>query len=132
MSDDLNMAGVRRMAKLIVTLALGMIGVAGSAAQPEATLPPDVCARKLHNIAAEARATAEMMDRETTYSEANGGRLSPASVPEYVQWYQRARAKPGSQLPERWRTDPTPADRARRAATADQFSSHRIRGRQAP
>lgn len=115
------------MAKLIVTLALGMIGVAGSAAQPEATLPPDVSARKLQNIAAEARAIAEMMDREATYSEANGGRLSPESVQEYVQWYQRERAKPGSQLPEFWRTDLTPAERARRDASVDQFSSERIR-----
>src|SRR3546814_13857296 len=95
MSDDLNMAGVRRMAKLIVTLALGMIGVAGSAAQPEATLPPDVCARKLQNIAAEARAIAEMMDRETTYSAANGGRLAPDSVKEYVPWYKIGREECG-------------------------------------
>jgi len=115
------------LTKLIATLALGMIGAAGSAAEPEATLPPDVCARKLQSIAAEARAIAEMMDREAMYLEANGGRLSPESVQDYVQWYQRERAKRGSQLPELWRTDLTPAERARRDASVGQFSSERIR-----
>ena len=115
------------MAKLIVTVALGMIGVAVSAAEPEASLPPEDCAQKLKSIAAEARAIAEMMDKEATYSEENGGRLSPESVQEYVQWYQWERAKPGSQLPELWRTDLTPTERAHRDASVGQFSSERIR-----
>lgn len=112
-------------------LALGMVvavySVVVSAAEPEGRLLPEVCARKLQNAAVQLRATAEMMDREATYSEANGGRLSPESVQEYVQWYQRERAKPGSQLPELWRTDLTAAERARRDASVDQFSSERIR-----
>ena len=115
------------MAKLIVTLALGMIGVAGSAAEPETSLPPEDCARKLQIIAAKARTTAEIMDKEASYSEANGGRLSPETVQEYVQWYQGERAKPGSQLPELWRTDLTPTEQARRDASVGQFSSERIR-----
>ena len=127
MSADLNIVGARLLIKLIATLALGMIGVAGSAAEPEATLPPDACARKLQSIAAEARAIAEMMDREATHLEANGGRLSPEGVQDYVQWYQRERTKPGSQLPELWSTDLTPGERARRDASVGQFSSERIR-----
>ncbi len=123
----LNVIGDRLLAKLIAILALGTIGVVGSAAEPEATLPPEVCAQKLQNIAVKARAIAEMTDREASYSEANGGRLSPESVQEYVQWYQRERSKPGSLLPELWRTDLTPAERARRAASVDQFSSERIK-----
>ena len=104
-----------------------MIGVAGSAAEPEVQLPPDACARKLQNIAAEARAIARMMDREATYAEEHGGQLSPESVQEYVQWYQRERAKPGSQLPELWRTDLTSGERARRDASVSQFSSEHIK-----
>lgn len=114
------------MGKLIAALIAGLIGTAGFAADTEPLLSPEVCKAKRLKASAEIRAIADMMQRDADYSEANNGRLSPELEQEYVQWYQRESAKPGSQLPELWRTDLTATERARRSASVDQFSSYSI------